>query len=113
MSGDALRVLIANERHDRVVLVTRLVSALGHTVIAHSTDVAAVCVGVRGLATATRAPPRSNAALQAGVADASRATGVPRSVRTTNTSDCAHAPESSRSPQRARARSFPSASRRA
>ena len=34
-----LRVLIANERHDRLALVAEVVSALGHEVIADSTDV--------------------------------------------------------------------------
>jgi response regulator NasT len=37
-----LRVLIANERQDRIALVTTLVSGLGHTVIAGSTNVAEV-----------------------------------------------------------------------
>ena len=34
-----LRVLIANERHDRLALVAEVVSGLGHEVIADSTDV--------------------------------------------------------------------------
>ena len=34
-----LRVLIANERHDRLALVAAVVSGLGHEVIAHSIDV--------------------------------------------------------------------------
>ncbi|MDX6562169.1 MAG: two-component system, response regulator PdtaR [Gaiellales bacterium] len=34
-----LRVLVANERHDRVALLAKLVSGLGHTVIAGSTNV--------------------------------------------------------------------------
>ena len=37
-----LRVLIANEREDRIALVTTLVAALGHTVIAGSTNVVEV-----------------------------------------------------------------------
>ena len=37
-----LRVLIANERADRIALVTTLVDGLGHIVIARSTDVAKV-----------------------------------------------------------------------
>ena len=37
-----LRVLIANEREDRIALVTTLVSRLGHTVIAGSTHVVEV-----------------------------------------------------------------------
>jgi response regulator NasT len=37
-----LRVLIANEREDRVVLVTTLVAGLGHVVIAGSTNVSEV-----------------------------------------------------------------------
>lgn len=37
-----LRVLIANERDDRIVLVTTLVSGLGHVVIAGSTNVGEV-----------------------------------------------------------------------
>jgi response regulator NasT len=37
-----LRVLVANEREDRIGLVTGIVNALGHTVIAHSTNVADV-----------------------------------------------------------------------
>jgi AmiR/NasT family two-component response regulator len=44
MTVDArpLRVLIANEREDRVVLVTTLVAGLGHVVIAGSTNVSEV-----------------------------------------------------------------------
>ena len=34
-----LRILIANERHDRLALVAEVVSALGHEVIADSTDI--------------------------------------------------------------------------
>jgi AmiR/NasT family two-component response regulator len=37
-----LRVLVANERADRIALVTTLVDQLGHTVIAGSTDVTLV-----------------------------------------------------------------------
>jgi response regulator NasT len=37
-----LRVLIANEREDRIALVTALVAGLGHSVIAGSTNVAEV-----------------------------------------------------------------------
>jgi two-component system, response regulator / RNA-binding antiterminator len=37
-----LRVLIANEREDRIALVTALVAGLGHVVIAGSTNVSAV-----------------------------------------------------------------------
>lgn len=37
-----LRVLVANERENRIGLITGIVNALGHTVIAHSTDVAHV-----------------------------------------------------------------------
>jgi response regulator NasT len=37
--NEHLRVLIANEREDRIALVTTLVSGLGHTVIAGSTHV--------------------------------------------------------------------------
>jgi two-component system, response regulator / RNA-binding antiterminator len=37
-----LRVLIANERHDRLALLAEVVSALGHEVIADSVDVAQV-----------------------------------------------------------------------
>jgi AmiR/NasT family two-component response regulator len=37
-----LRVLIANEREDRIALVTKLVAELGHVVIAGSTDVSEV-----------------------------------------------------------------------
>jgi AmiR/NasT family two-component response regulator len=36
---DRLRVLIANERADRIALVTTLVTGLGHVVVARSTDV--------------------------------------------------------------------------
>ena len=36
---EQLRVLIANERHDRLALVAEVVSGLGHEVIADSTDV--------------------------------------------------------------------------
>jgi response regulator NasT len=39
---DHLRVLVANEREDRIALVTTLVAGLGHTVIAGSTDVSEV-----------------------------------------------------------------------
>jgi response regulator NasT len=39
VSQEHLRVLIANEREDRIELVTTLVARLGHTVIAGSTDV--------------------------------------------------------------------------
>ncbi len=42
MNGDHLRVLVANEREDRIALVTTLVTKLGHTVIAGSTDVAGI-----------------------------------------------------------------------
>jgi len=42
MTDDALRVLIANEREERIALVTELVTALGHVVIAGSTDVSSV-----------------------------------------------------------------------
>jgi response regulator NasT len=40
--GDRLRVLIANEREDRIGRVQTVVEALGHQVIVTSTDVAAV-----------------------------------------------------------------------
>ncbi len=39
MTGERLRVLVANEREDRIALVTTLVGKLGHAVIAGSTDV--------------------------------------------------------------------------
>jgi AmiR/NasT family two-component response regulator len=42
MSDRALRVLVANEREDRIAYVTGLVTGLGHTVVAGSTDVASV-----------------------------------------------------------------------
>jgi two-component system, response regulator / RNA-binding antiterminator len=42
VTGPSLRVLIANEREDRIALVTRLVAQLGHVVIAGSTSVADV-----------------------------------------------------------------------
>jgi response regulator NasT len=42
MSEEHLRVLVANEREDRIGLVTTLVAALGHSVIAGSTDVAGI-----------------------------------------------------------------------
>jgi response regulator NasT len=42
MTGEHLRVLIANEREDRIALVTSLVAGLGHTVIAGSTDVVGI-----------------------------------------------------------------------
>jgi len=42
MTSHSLRVLIANEREDRIALVTTLVSELGHDVIAGSTNVADV-----------------------------------------------------------------------
>jgi AmiR/NasT family two-component response regulator len=41
-SEEHLRVLVANEREDRIGLVTTIVKSLGHTVIAGSTDVAEV-----------------------------------------------------------------------
>ena len=40
MTAHPLRVLIANEREDRIALVTTLVAGLGHAVIAGSTNVA-------------------------------------------------------------------------
>ncbi|MDX6541705.1 MAG: hypothetical protein QOI71_3315, partial [Gaiellales bacterium] len=42
MTNHHLRVLIANEREDRIALVTTLVAALGHAVIAGSTNVSDV-----------------------------------------------------------------------
>ena len=42
MTVHHLRVLIANEREDRIQLVTKLVAELGHVVIAGSTNVADV-----------------------------------------------------------------------
>jgi len=42
MTDTSLRVLIANERRDRIALVTALVKAIGHTVVAGSTNVADV-----------------------------------------------------------------------
>jgi response regulator NasT len=42
MNGEHLRVLVANEREDRIALVTTLVAGLGHTVIAGSTDVVGI-----------------------------------------------------------------------
>ncbi len=42
MTSSHLRVLVANELEDRIALVTKLVTGLGHTVVAGSTDVAAV-----------------------------------------------------------------------
>lgn len=42
MTTERLRVLIANEREDRIALVTTLVIELGHVVIAGSTDIADV-----------------------------------------------------------------------
>ncbi len=42
MTGHPLRVLIANEREDRIALVTKLVAGLGHDVIAGSTNVSQV-----------------------------------------------------------------------
>jgi response regulator NasT len=42
MTVHHLRVLIANEREDRIQLVTKLVAELGHVVIAGSTNVAEV-----------------------------------------------------------------------
>src|SRR6476661_10375238 len=42
MTGDHLRVLVANEREDRIDVVTDVVSALGHVVVAGSTDVSRI-----------------------------------------------------------------------
>jgi AmiR/NasT family two-component response regulator len=42
LTTDHLRVLVANEREDRIELVTTLVAGLGHNVIAGSTDVTEV-----------------------------------------------------------------------
>ncbi len=42
MNGERLRVLVANERADRIALVTTLVGGLGHAVIAGSTDVTGI-----------------------------------------------------------------------
>jgi response regulator NasT len=39
MTTQPLRILIANEREDRIALVTKLVAGLGHVVIAGSTNV--------------------------------------------------------------------------
>jgi AmiR/NasT family two-component response regulator len=39
MTGASLRILVANERADRIALVTELVVGLGHVVVAGSTDV--------------------------------------------------------------------------
>jgi two-component system, response regulator / RNA-binding antiterminator len=39
MTPASLRVLVANERKDRIALVTKLVAALGHTVVAGTTHV--------------------------------------------------------------------------
>ena len=39
LETDHLRVLIANERKDRLALVTPIVAALGHEVIAREIDV--------------------------------------------------------------------------
>ena len=41
-SGEPLRVLVANERDDRIGRVTEIVRALGHVVVVGSTDVTAV-----------------------------------------------------------------------
>jgi AmiR/NasT family two-component response regulator len=40
--SDSLRVLLANEREERIVLVTAIVVSLGHTVIACSIDISGV-----------------------------------------------------------------------
>jgi response regulator NasT len=42
MTPGTLRVLVANEREDRIALVTKLVAGLGHTVVVGTTDVAEV-----------------------------------------------------------------------
>jgi response regulator NasT len=42
LTTDHLRILVANEREDRIALVTTLVAGLGHTVIAGSTNVTEV-----------------------------------------------------------------------
>jgi response regulator NasT len=42
LTTDHLRVLVANEREDRIALMTTLVAGLGHTVIAGSTNVTEV-----------------------------------------------------------------------
>jgi response regulator NasT len=39
MTAEPMRVLIANEREDRIALVTQLVTQLGHVVIASSTSI--------------------------------------------------------------------------
>ena len=41
-ASDSLRVLLANEREERIVLVTAIVVSLGHTVIASSIDISGV-----------------------------------------------------------------------
>ena len=41
-ASDSLRVLLANEREERIVLLTAIVVSLGHTVIASSIDVSGV-----------------------------------------------------------------------
>jgi response regulator NasT len=42
VSSEHLRVLVANEREDRITLLTTLVARLGHSVIAGSTDVGGI-----------------------------------------------------------------------
>jgi AmiR/NasT family two-component response regulator len=42
VAHEHLRVLIANEREDRIALVTKLVTELGHVVVAGSTNIAKV-----------------------------------------------------------------------
>jgi AmiR/NasT family two-component response regulator len=42
MSGGQLRVLVANERPERIALVSELVAELGHSVVAGSSDVAGI-----------------------------------------------------------------------
>ena len=42
MSGDRFRVLVADERPERVALVSELVAELGHAVVARSSDVAGI-----------------------------------------------------------------------
>jgi response regulator NasT len=42
MSGDQLRVLVADERPERIALVSELVAELGHSVVAGSSDIAGI-----------------------------------------------------------------------
>jgi hypothetical protein len=100
---DHLRVLIANERKDRLALVATIVAGLGHNVIAREIDVEDV-----GAVTArrTRADPWRAAGSRSWTAVRSQrgATGRPAILRAAGWSGCEEAPGWHASPSRSGSR---------